>query len=403
MSARQSTFSDLLTADTAPDRARGSPAVDILRGPAAATSLLDSVEITQLRRRPGNAFHQQGLLRNMLLAAADRVAVVVVTRDNAIATVWPLRFEHRYGLRVAMDLATPIAQYSDVIGEPLDDIAFGALRTRLLDEFGVDAILCRGVREDSGLARVFAGSVIVDQIAAPFVDLQAFGTFENYCSRFSKRTMRARGQRRRKLEALHGPLEFSVQDGGRGRDALAQGLQWKRQWLDANGFSSRVFSADDQQAVLLAAIDDPAAHVSVLSAHGEPIAVELGFSCAGSYAAFMGAFDPALAACSPGQEQMLLTIEWCFAQGLARYDLLPPRDTYKLHWTRPGDEVKVSEHCVALSTAGRLYALARRHARTPIKRTVLSLPPAVRVAARRYGAAAAGIGATAATFGILAD
>lgn len=403
MSARQSTFSDLLAADTATDFARGSATIDILRGQAAAAELLSSTQFARLGRRPANAFHQQGLLRSTLRAAADRAAVVVVSRGETIATVWPLRFEHRCGLRIATDLAAPFAQYSDVIGEPLDAASFGALRTRLLDEFGVDAVLCRGVREDSGLAGALADSVVVDQAAAPFVDLRAFGTFDDYCSRFSKRTTRARRQRRRKLEALHGPLDFSVLDGGHGRDALARALQWKRQWLDANGFASRVFSADDQQAILLAAIDDAAAHVSVLSAQGKPIAVELGFSCAGNYAAFMGAFDPALAAFSPGQVQMLLTIEWCFARGLARYDLLPPRDAYKLHWTRPGDEVRVAEHCVGLSTAGRLYALARRHARTPLKRTVLGLPASVRVAARRYGPAAAGIGATAATIGMLAD
>ena len=402
MSARQSTFNDLLAVDTATHLTRGSATIDILSGQAAATLLLSSSRIGRLGRRPANAFHQQGLLCTTLRAAADRAAIAVVSRDDTIATVWPLRFEQRCGLRIATDLAAPLAQYSDVIGEPLDAVAFGALRTRLLDEFGVDAVLCRGVREDSGLAAALADSVAVDQLAAPFVDLQAFGTFENYCSRFSKRTTRARGQRRRKLEALHGPLDFSVLDGGHGRDALARALQWKRQWLDTNGLSSRVFSADDQQAILLAAIDDPAAHVSVLSAQGKPVAVELGFSCAGNYAAFMGAFDPTLAAFSPGQEQMLLTIEWCFARGLARYDLLPPRDTYKLHWTRPGDEVSVTEHCVGLSTAGRLYALARRHARTPIKRTVLGLPAAVRVAARRYGPAAAGIGVTAAIIGVLA-
>jgi CelD/BcsL family acetyltransferase involved in cellulose biosynthesis len=151
----------------------------------------------------------------------------------------------------------------------------------------------------------------------------------------------------------------------------------------------------------LQAIDDPAAHISVLSTQDRPIAVELGFSYADNYAAFMGAFDPDYASCSPGQEQMLLTIEWCFARGFSRYDLLPPRDAYKLHWAR--DEETVSDHCVPLSVAGWLYLLARRHARTPIKRTILGLPAELRVAARRYGPAAAGIGATAATIGILAD
>jgi CelD/BcsL family acetyltransferase involved in cellulose biosynthesis len=378
-------------------------AVAVLTGAPAIAELLRSAALRQFPRRAGNGFQHDGLLQTVLRTAAKDAAIVVARRGDRIATVWPLRFEHRHGLRLATDLASPFAQYSDVIGEPFDEAAFQAVRTILREACGVDVILCRGVRRDSGLAKALAGCGVVEETAAPFVDLEAFASFEHYCTRFSKQTARTRRQRRRRLEAQHGALGFSVLDGRQGRDAVARALQWKREWLDANGLSSRLINARDLQDTLLAAIDDPAAHVSVLSAQDRPIAVELGFSCAGNYAAFMGAFDPDFASYSPGQEQMLLTIEWCFAQGFARYDLLPPRDAYKLHWAREHDEERVSDHCVPLSLAGALYALARRYARTPVKRTVLSLPAGLRVAARRYGPAAAGIGATAATIGMLAD
>ncbi len=382
-----------------------STAVEVLTDPASASLLLYSAVTDPGRMRPGNAFHHSGLVRAAMAAATNRAAIVVVKRGNDITTIWPLRFERRYGFKLASDLTAPFAQYSDVIGEPFDDEAFWSLRRKLRDGFGIDAILCRGVRRDSGLARVLTqtrGSV-VDETAAPFVDLEAFETFENYCTRFSRQTTRTRRQRRRKLETAHGPLHFAVLDGRDARDAVVQALRWKRQWLQASGLSSRVVGAFDLQTILLAAIESPGAYVSVLSAQGRPIAVELGFSCAGHYTAYLGAFDPEFAIYSPGQEQMLLTIEWCFAHGLARYDLLPPRDDYKRHWTRPLDEEPVRDHCVVLSSAGALYALARRYARAPIKRTVLGLPARVRVAARRYWPAAAGIGATAATIGILAD
>lgn len=397
--------SDNVLATFADAVGESAPAVDILSGPAAASVLLSSAATGPGSRRPGNVFHHDGLLRAVLAAASNSVAVVVVRRGDDITTIWPLRFERRYGLKLASDLAVPLAQYSDVIGEPFDEETFWSLRRRLRDGFGIDAILCRGVRKDSGLAKVLTqlrGS-IVDETAAPFVNLDAFGTFENYRAHFSKQTVRTRRQRRRKLDTAHGPLHFAVLDGRDGRDALAHAMQWKRQWLQANGLSSRVVGALDQQAILLSAIESPGAHVSVLSAQGRPVAVELGFSCAGHYTAYMGAFDPEFAIYSPGQEQMLLTIEWCFAQGLSRYDLLPPRDVYKLHWTRQFDEEPVRDHCVALSSAGALYTLVRRYARAPVKRTVLGLPAGVRVAARRYGPAAAGLGATAATIGILAD
>jgi CelD/BcsL family acetyltransferase involved in cellulose biosynthesis len=379
------------------------PSIDIVSGPAAAATLHMWSEARPGARRPGNAFHHDGLLRAALDTAGNHAAIAVVKRNDQIATVWPLRFEHRYGIRLATDLAAPFAQYSDVIGEALDRRLFHLLRGRLRDEVGVDAILCRGVRRDSGLAGALPASSIVEESAAPYVDLDAFGSFADYCASYGKKTTRNRRQRRRKLETRHGPLGFAVLNGRQGREAVERALHWKREWLGTHGLSSRVIDASDRQAVLLAAIDDPASHVSVLSAQGAPIAVELGFSCAGSYAAFMGAFDPDYAAYSPGQEQMLLTIEWCFAQGFSRYDLLPPRDAYKLSWTREQDEVTVTDHCIPLSSVGALYAWARRYARTPIKRAVMSMPASLRVAAKRYGPAAAGVGATAATIGILAD
>lgn len=378
-------------------------AIDVRAGAPAVATLLSYTGKSLLLRRAGNAFQHDSLLRAALRMAGDQAMAVVVTRSDAVVTTWPLRLEDRYGIRIATDLAAPFAQYSDVIGDPLDTSSLELLRARLRDEFGVDVMLCRGVRADSGLARALGDGSVVEQSAAPYIDLAAFGSFERYCTRFSKQTARTRRQRRRKLEASQGPLDFSVLDGAQGRDAVALALQWKGEWLQASGLSSGIVNVRDRRETLLAAVDDPATHVSVLSARGKPIAVELGFACGGNYAAYLGAYDPDFASFSPGQEQMLLTIAWCFDQGFARYDLLPPRDAYKLHWTREHDEEQVRDHCVPLSAAGALYALARRYARAPVKRTLLSVPAHVRVAVRRYGPVAAGIGATAATISLVTD
>jgi CelD/BcsL family acetyltransferase involved in cellulose biosynthesis len=378
-------------------------AIDVRAGASALATLLSYAGKSLPRRRAGNAFQHDSLLRAALRTAGEQAVAVVVTRNDAVVTIWPLRLEDRYGIRIATDLAAPFAQYSDVIGEPLDINSLELLQARLRDSFGVDVILCRGVRADSGLARALGDSSVVEQSAAPYIDLAAIETFERYCTRFSKQTARTRRQRRRKLETSHGPLDFTVLGGAQGRDAVALALQWKRDWLKASGLSSGIVNVRDRQETLLAAVDDAATHVSVLSARGKPIAVELGFACGGNYAAYLGAYDPDVAGFSPGQEQMLLTIAWCFEQGFARYDLLPPRDAYKLHWTREHDEEQVRDHCVPLSAAGALYALARRYARAPAKRTILSVPAHVRVAVRRYGPVTAGIGAMAATISLVTD
>jgi CelD/BcsL family acetyltransferase involved in cellulose biosynthesis len=384
----------------------GATEVTVAQGLDAASLLQQASAIGAPCSRPGAVFQHSGLLLASLAATPpEQTLVAAVKRDGGTRTLWPLRIERRYGLKLATDLASPFAQYSDVIGEPLDAGTFATLCRRLQAGIGVDAILCRGVRADSGLESVLAQTheARIDEDAAPFVDLQALGNFETYAAQFSKHTLRTRRQRRRKLEAEHGPLSFTVLSGAEGRDAVAQALQWKGQWLHAQALSSRVVGADDREATLMAAIAGPGTHVSVLRAGEKPVAIELGFSNGDHYAAFMGAFDPALAGYSPGQEQMTLTLAWCFTQGFARYDLLPPRDAYKLTWTRGQTEEPVRDYCVALTSLGTLYKLARQHARAPIKRTVLGLPKDVRAAARRYGPAAAGLGATATLIGILTD
>ncbi|WP_229266662.1 GNAT family N-acetyltransferase [Leptospira sp. severe_002] len=385
-------------------RPHASTELSFAGGADAAALLRQAGEIGRHHPRPGTVFHQTDLLLEVL-TATPQALVAAFTRDGTVRTLWPLRIERRYGALVATDLASPLAQYSDVIGEPLDDDSFEALCRQLQASHRVDAILCRAVRADSGLTSVLSAmpNAGIDCDGAPFVDLLAFDGFEAYCAQFSKHTARMRRQRRRKLEEACGPLSFTVLSGRAGQAALATALQWKQQWLREQALSSRVIGAEDHEATLIAAANGPGVHVSVLEAGAAPVAIELGFANRHHYAAFMGAFDPALAAFSPGQEQMMLTLAWCFEQGFLRYDLLPPCDAYKLQWTRGRGEEPVQDFCVGLTAMGTLYKIARQHARARLKHAVLALPKDIRAKALRYGPLVAGAGATAATIGVLTD
>jgi CelD/BcsL family acetyltransferase involved in cellulose biosynthesis len=378
--------------------------LSLAAGAEAAALLRQADDIGRGHPRPGTVFHQTDLLL-AALATAPQALVATVTRAGTARTLWPLRLERRYGVLVATDLASPFTQYSDVIGEPLDDETFQTLCHQLQASHRVDAILCRAVRADSGLAPALTAmpNAGIGHDGAPFVDLLAFDSFDAYEAQFSKHTQRMRRQRRRKLEKAHGPLRFTVLSGAAGQAALATALQWKRQWLRDQGLSSRVIGAEDHEATLMAAANGPGVQVSVLSAGAAPVAIELGFANQHHHAAFMGAFDPALAAFSPGQEQMMLTLAWCFEQGFSRYDLLPPRDAYKLRWTRGHSEEPVQDYCVGLTAMGTLYKIARQHARARLKQAVLALPKDIRAKALRYGPLAAGVGATAAAVGVLID
>ncbi len=115
-----------------------------------------------------------------------------------------------------------------------------------------------------------------------------------------------------------------------------------------------------------------------MRAGGEPAAVELGFACRGEYIAYLGAFDPALARFSVGQEQMVRTISWCFEHSFTRYDLLAPDDPYKRFWTRDNEPVAVMDFMLPTSITGQAYALAHRYGRPLAKRMMLALPTPIR-------------------------
>jgi CelD/BcsL family acetyltransferase involved in cellulose biosynthesis len=352
---------------------------------------------------PASVFHGETLLRAAADSArAGNIPCFFATIVHECGeSIWPLRIEDQLGVRVAQDLTAPIAQYSDVIGAPLSKAALTDLADRLRVAHGVDALLARRVRSDGPLAAAFDPNSRIESAAAPFIDLAAHRDFETYARRFGKQTRRNRHQRRRRLEQACGALSFDVRPGPDAAAEIARAIAWKRHWLAAQGFTSPVFDKGANEATLRAACDDRNVHVSVLRAGGDAIAIEVGFSAGLHYAAYLGAYDPRLARFSAGQEQMLRTIEWSFAQGFARYDLLAPASAYKASWA--DDSVDVHDHCIGLTVRGNGYALLRKLAQSPVHRRLRDLTPNVRRSARRYALPAAGIGATAMAFSILAD
>jgi CelD/BcsL family acetyltransferase involved in cellulose biosynthesis len=127
----------------------------------------------------------------------------------------------------------------------------------------------------------------------------------------------------------------------------------------------------------------------VLRAGERLAAVEIGFADKTSYVSYLGTFDPEFGSFSPGQLQMIGTIEWCFEQGFARYDLLAPSDDYKRMWTRVETGVAIDDYAIALTHVGRGVAEVRRHVRPLARDLYRRLSPELRVAGGRYGVPAA--------------
>lgn len=346
------------------------------------------------------AFERFDLVCNAAKVADEGGAeplVLVFRRGGKAASLLALRVERLIGARTAVALVHPLAQYADTAGAALEEHEFERA-SRLLAERGINALLLRKVRADSGLHAAltrFGHSQDASETAL-YIDLAAYEAFAAYEGSFSSTTRRNRRQRRQKLETLAGPLSFSVLRGAEALPAFDTALEWKRNWLAGRGISSPVFDGGAWERLLRDMVSSGEAFVSTLRGGDSLVAVEVGFADGTTYIAYLGAFAPEFGSVSPGQEQMLRTIAWCFEQGFARYDLLAPADDYKRQWARKDTGVAIDDYMVALTAIGRGVAEVRRRVRPLARDLYLRLSPDVRAVGGRYAKPVATMAAAAA-------
>lgn len=367
--------------------------IEIVSGYDAILALEPVWHDVGMRVGGAGAFEQFELVRQAAEAISrdgGEPLVASLRQDGLAMTLLPLRRERIIGSRAAVPLVYPLAQYTNTVGWSITPGDMPPLCNEL-SKAGLDILLLRKVREDSGLYDALAvhGQSQNAGEAALYIDLNAYKTFAAYDASFSSPTRRNRRQRRQKLEAALGPLSFDVLFGKEATEAFDTALAWKRDWLAKRGISSPVFDAGAWEKLLRSAVSSGAAVVTALRAGGVPTAIEVGFCERDTYVSYLGAFDPDLAAFSPGQEQMLRTIAWAFEQGFSRYDLLAPADGYKRQWARTETSVAIDDYAVALTHVGRGVAELRRHVRPLARDIYFRLSPEVRVAGGRYGMPAA--------------
>ncbi len=155
---------------------------------------------------------------DLVLQAAKAIAreggeplVASISRDGLPMTLLPLRRERIIGSRAAIPLVYPLAQYTNAVGWAISPEDMPPL-CNALSKAGLDMLLLRKVREDSGLHDALAvhGQSQNAAETALYIDLNAYKTFDAYEASFSNPTRRNRRQRRQKLEAARGPLSFEV-------------------------------------------------------------------------------------------------------------------------------------------------------------------------------------------------
>lgn len=308
-------------------------------------------------------------------ADGPSLAVVVGRRDGRVTMIWPLVLEDTFGVRCASWMGDPVSQYGDVLIEDGDD-AHGDLAAAwafMQSAAGADVFELRKIRRDSAVWGFLEqlGAQVTCEEAAPYADLTALGSLDDYKGRFSKKHRRNQRRIRNRL-ADFGEISFEMLSDGPAYDsAVAEAIAWKRKWLVANGHFAPAFSDDRLQRFFtrVGASSDGrvTCPVSMMKVAGEPVAIEIGVQCADRYVAHIGAFDMAYAKFSPGTLQMVETVGHCIENGVACHDLLAPNSSYKAHWS--DESVPVRDYVVTTTPAGRLYVrIYLSHIRPALKR-----------------------------------
>lgn len=250
---------------------------------------------------------------------------LVAVRDKGrLVMLLPLQVRRIWGASVASWLGEPLAQYGDALALPgarrLD--WYRVAEAKMASWADVDLLALTRLRADGVLAACGVPLTLAesDDHAAPFADL----------GEATKRRHKSVERRMKKL-AQFGKLRFEAVSGPRERrEAAEQALAFKHEWLRRQRRFSASLSSPEVCACVLALAEKGLLTAYRLWAGERLVSVELGLRQGGVYRSLIGAYDDDLAEASPGNAMTLHLFPALAAQGIKRYDFLPPADSYKL-------------------------------------------------------------------------
>lgn len=285
-----------------------------------------------------------------------KLHVVAVHGSNGKPVlILPLTVTTRMGVVIAEWLGDPVNQYGDVIApQTPDDTALDTALSAVSLYGPPDLFDFRRVREDALIAGWLKrrGQPVGMTGEGPYIDL----TLDNRNLPFL--SGRRKKDRRRKLRKIdqHGNAVFEASiTGERAGELTALCLEMKLKWLEEKGLVSRALS---QQWVRDALVEfagrSEHAMVSMLSVDGNVASMDIGFVDGHCYYAFLGVMDYAYADASPGDLLTERIVDWCRANGIERYDWMPPLQRYKMSWS--SGTTSVVSYDVARTWRGKAYA-----------------------------------------------
>lgn len=290
--------------------------------------------------------------------------VIVGRHRDRVVMIWPTMRVRHGPVSIIKWLSDPFAQYGDVL------IANDCDKSKWLDAAwqqmthadDIDGIALRYVREDAAVHGFLRSKcrTVADENEAPYLDLTAFGSADDYSKSLSRNQRSQRSKLRKKLERT-GDMAFDVyRDGARFKWAIDEALRLKRQWLEEHGFKADILTGAgfDQFFNRLGRGEDSelTAAAGVLSRDGTPISIDLGFHYKNQYFGYLLVQDQALLELSPVKVHLDHLQKWTVENGFKRFDLMIPSDPYKQHWA--SDEVQVRDFAVPTGVWGFAYCNA---------------------------------------------
>jgi CelD/BcsL family acetyltransferase involved in cellulose biosynthesis len=314
------------------------------------------------------------------LEPGTRPCVLVARAGGRLVAVAPLMSEQRLGLATLRWLGGSLAIYGDVLADASVDVPgwLCSAFDELARQGEAHSLLLESVRADARVATFLEECARKGSTkSAPWIDLAELGSFKSWRRRQSRTTRRSRARRSRQLEAA-GQVDFVFdRTDADAAMRISELFAMKREWADKRHVISRTINVRSYEEIVVALASRESgldARFSALRLDGKVIACELGFVVGGNYASYIGAYDPMLEAFSPGMLQIERTIEACFAEGLAVFDLQPPADAYKQGLACK--EAQVSSFTIALTRMGRLQTLVAGVDHVALAKSAIGLMPA---------------------------
>lgn len=301
--------------------------------------------------------------------------VIAGFEKDRLVFLLPLMVNRQLGLRTLSWLSEPFGQYGDVLCAKGHSARawINASLSFLKRLKGVDLLYLRHIRADGILATHGGGQLIDARVPeeAPFLDLTAFKSEEEYDARYTGTQRKRRKKIRKALEHL-GSLSFRRLPAGSLADqAMQAALMEKNAWLAERGRMNRVLSCP-RHMTFLKALSRRNGPVSVvvteLSAADKPVSWEIAFRLGSRHFAYITSHVNALTDLSPGRLHMDLSQRQSRADGMATFDLMVPNDAHKESWS--SGKVMTNDVFLPLSWGGAVMGHAYLRTLRPMLRTV---------------------------------